>query len=286
MMQDRTLQSEAAGGMAADKPCVFTRLSWLAPFATLAAIVALGLWFVSQPAHAAEGETHMEHVDWSFDGVFGRYDPNQLRRGYKVYKSVCASCHSMDYVAFRNLKDEGGPMFTEEQAAAIAAEYTVVDGPNADGEMFERPAELKDAFPAPYPNDQAASAANGGALPPDLSLLAKARKGGADYIYSLMIGYEDPPEGEELSPGLYYNNAFPGHAIAMPPPLAEGIVEYEGGPDATVEQMAKDVSAFTMWAAEPKLDERKRTGFVVLIYLSVLAVLLYFTTRKLWSKVH
>jgi len=305
---------------AQEEPCMYTKLSWFAPYATVIAILVLGGFYLyGSPARAAGGGEELKHVDWSFEGVFGTYDTNQIRRGYKVYKQVCASCHGLKYLYYRNLTDPAGPAFTEGQAVAIAEEYEVEDGPNSDGDMFMRPAKLTDRFKEPFANEEIAKLANNGAVPPDLSLMAKARMGGANYIYSLLTGYEDAPAGEEMLPGLYYNKYFPGHAIAMAPPLIEGILEYEepaaeGGdaakdaaatgdaakegdhgsdahaaapaPKATVEQMSKDVSAFLMWAAEPHLPERKRTGFVVMLYLAILAGLLYFTTRKLWANLH
>lgn len=257
----------------------------------------------SAPATAA-GETlaPIEKQDWTFSGMFGQFDQAQLQRGFKIYQQACQACHSMDLVPFRTLTDETGPNFSEEAAEAIAASYTVVDGPNDAGDMFERPGELTDAIPPPYPNKQAAMAANGGAYPPDLSLIAKARAAyagfpdflfepftlyaehGPDYIYNLITGYQDPPEGEEGLPGKWYNPVFmAGPWISMPPPLVDGQIEYTDGTPETVEQYAKDVSAFLMWAAEPKLEERKEIGFRVIVFLAVFLVLMYLTKRKLWA---
>ncbi len=240
---------------------------------------------------------------WSFAGPFGLYDPEQLQRGFKIYREVCSNCHSLKLLAFRNLADPGGPGFTEPQAATIAATFQVTAGPNDQGEMFQRPGKLADYFPPPFPNDQAARNANGGALPPDMSVLAKARsvergfpwfifdaftqyqEDGPDYIHAILNGYEDPPAGFTLPPGAQYNKYFPGHAIGMPKPLSDGQVEYTDGTPTTVDQYGRDVGAFLMWAAEPKLDERKRLGFQVFVFLIVLTGLLYFTKKKVWYEV-
>lgn len=249
------------------------------------AALAAGLAFAATaPAGAAEGEVALKHAEWSFEGVFGVYDRDALRRGYKVYKEVCSVCHSMEYVKFRNLGEPGGPEFSEGQVKALAAEITVTDGPDSSGEMFERPGEPKDAFPSPYPNPEASAAALGAAAP-DLSLMAKARPGGTNYIYSLLTGYVEAPEDFHLATGSY-NLYFPGHQIAMPPPLSDGQVDYEDGTPNTVDQMAKDVAHFMMWAAEPKLEQRHRMGFQVLIYLLALTGILYFTMRKVWAGAH
>ncbi|KPL52308.1 hypothetical protein ABB55_08750 [Prosthecomicrobium hirschii] len=274
-----------------------------------AVAVAAGLALLSGTAIAAEEGAAVHHPEitaqkWSFAGPFGRFDKGQLQRGYKVYKNVCANCHSMKYVAFRNLSDEGGPGFTEEQVKAIAAEYKVTDGPNDDGEMFQRPARPSDRFPSPFPNEQAARVANGNALPPDLSLMGKARaahrgfpgfvfdiftqyqESGPDYVYSLLTGYTDAPHGQECASGLNYNKAFlAGACIAMAKPIEDGVVDYTDGTPATVENYARDVSAFLMWTAEPKLEDRKRTGFKVMAFLIVFAGLLWFTKRKIWADV-
>jgi cytochrome c1 len=268
--------------------------------ATLAASLAAP---ALQPALAQEAENPPRQT-WSFHGPFGLYDPGQLQRGFKIYREVCSSCHSLKLLAFRNLADPGGPQFSEAQAAAIASSFQVTAGPNDQGEMFQRPGKLADYFPPPFANDQAARNANGGGLPPDMSVLAKARgfesgfpwfifniftqyqEQGPDYIHGILIGYEDPPAGVTLPPGAQYNKYFPGHAIAMPKPLSDGQVEYTDGTPATVDQYAKDISAFLMWAAEPKLDERKRLGFQVFIFLIVLTGLLYFTKKKVWHDIH
>jgi cytochrome c1 len=239
---------------------------------------------VSHQAVAAEGVA-LPHESWSFDGPFGTFDRAQLQRGFQVYKEVCSSCHGLDLVAFRNLAESGGPEFSEDAVKVLAEEYEVVDGPDADGEMFTRPAKLSDRFPSPFSNDNAARASNNGSLPPDLSVIAKARHGGADYIYGLMIGYEEAPADVELRDGMSYNAYFAGHQIAMPAPLFEEAVEYTDGSPMTVEQYAKDISAFLTWTAEPKLEARHSMGLNVMIYLIILAGLLYAAKRRLFADV-
>ncbi|MCX8996585.1 cytochrome c1 [Rhizobiaceae bacterium BDR2-2] len=244
-----------------------------------------------------------QNLDWSFAGPFGTYDKAQLQRGLQVYKDICAACHSMSLVPFRMLGDLG---YTEDQVKAFAAEYTVTDGPDAEGEMFERPAIPSDHFPSPFPNEEAAAAANNGAAPPDFSLIAKARgvergfptfifdiftqyqEGGPDYIYSLLTGYVEPPEDFELPDGAYFNPHFVGGAtLAMAPPLSDEAVEYEDGTPMTLDNYAKDVSAFLMWAAEPHLEERKKTGLMVMIFLVIFSGFLYLTKRSVYaSKEH
>lgn len=255
-------------------------------------------------ASAAEGAPHIPREDWSFSGPFGTYDPAQLQRGFKVYQQVCAACHGMEYVAIRTLASPSGPYFPAAAVKEIAAGYMVEDGPDDSGEMYEREARPSDHFPSPFPNEQAARAANGGAYPPDLSLIAKARaahagfptfvfdaltqyqEAGPDYIHALLTHYEEPPEDVTLAPGMYYNTAFlSGNQIAMPPPLSDGLVEYDDDAPETVDQYSRDVSAFLMWAAEPKLEARKQTGMKVMLFLLVFAGLLYFTKRKIWSNV-
>jgi len=247
-------------------------------------LVAAGL-AVSGTAALASGEAiHLEKQSWSWDGIFGRYDHAQLRRGYQVYKEVCSNCHSANLIAYRNLASMG---FSEDQIKAFAAEKTVQDGPNEEGDMFDRPARPSDRFVAPFANDQAARAANNGALPPDLSLMAKARIGGPDYIYNLMTGFEEnPPEGFALNPGMYYNKVFPGHQIGMPPQLMEDMVTYADGTKATPEQMARDITAFLNWTAEPELEERKSLGIKVMLFLVVLTAMFYALKRKIWANAH
>jgi len=271
-----------------------------------AALLAAGLGLAAAPAMAAETGhgPKVEMQSWTFAGPFGRFDRGQLQRGFKVYKEVCASCHGLNLVAYRNLADDGGPGFTADQAKALAAEIKVKDGPNDAGEMFERAGRTSDRLPSPFPNDEAARAAFGGALPPDLSLIAKARaahrgglsfladpftlyaEAGPDYVYNLMTGYVDAPAGVTCDGALQYNQSFiAGSCIAMPNPLSEGMVTYDDGTKGTVEQYAKDVAAFLMWAAEPKLEARKSTGLKVILFLVVLTGLLYLSKRKLWSNV-
>ena len=194
--------------------------------------------------NAAERTHELLNPGWSFKGFFGKFDRASLQRGYQVYTEVCAACHSMKYLSYRNLSEPGGPEFSKEQAKIIASQFEVTDGPNSDGEMFTRAARLSDNFVGPYENMQAATAANGGAYPPDMSVLVKARKGGADYIYSLLLGYEEPPEGIVLDDGVYYNKYMAGNKIKMSNPLSDGIVEYLDGTPATEDQMAKDVTSF------------------------------------------
>ena len=239
---------------------------------------------VATQSNSAESAKLLK-TDWSFKGLFGKFDRGSLQRGYQVYTEVCASCHSMKYLSYRNLGEKGGPEFSEEEVKAIAASFEVIDGPNADGEMFERPAKLSDKFVMPYENVKAAQAANGGAYPPDMSVLVKARGGGVDYIYSLLQGYEEAPAGMTLDEGVHYNKYMYGKKIRMSAPLSEDIVEYGDGTKATVEQMSKDVTTFLMWAAEPHLESRHRMGFKVIVYLIILTILVYFSMKKIWSRV-
>ena len=224
-------------------------------------------------------------VDWSFKGLTGTFDRASLQRGFQVYKEVCASCHSMQYLSYRNLGESGGPEFSEQEVKAIAASFEIEDGPDSQGEMFTRPGKPSDKFKSPYPNVQAATAANGGAYPPDMSVLVKARKGGANYIYSVLVGYEDPPPGVTLDDGVYYNKYMAGNKIKMPNNLMDGLVEYADGTDSTVDQMAKDVTTFLQWTAEPHLEARHKLGFRVIIYLTVLTILVYFSMKKIWSRI-
>ena len=258
-----------------------------------------------QQAKAADHSENPPSLSWSFAGPFGKFDRGALQRGYKVYKEVCSTCHSMNLMHFRNLADPGGPGFTPAQAAAVAAEYKVQDGPNDAGEMFERPGRVADRFPAPFPNENAARASNGGAAPPDLSLIAKARsyargfpqfifdfftqfqEQGPNYVDAILQGYADnPPAGVTIPEGAYYNKYFPGHAIKMPKPLSNDQVTYDDGTPQTVAQYAHDVATFLMWTAEPHLEARKRLGMQVMIFLIIFAGLLYFTKKKVWANAH
>ena len=249
--------------------------------------VILSLIFLSITFNHAvsEEKTKLLEVDWSFKGITGKFDRSSLQRGYQVYTEVCASCHSMNLVSYRNLGEPGGPEFSLDQVKAIAANFEIEDGPNADGEMFTRPARPSDKFVSPYPNVQAATAANGGAYPPDMSVLVKARKGGSNYIYSVLMGYEDPPVGFELEEGVYYNKYMDGKKIKMSNPLSEGIVTYADGTKATEAQMAKDVTTFLTWTAEPHLETRHKMGVKVLIFLTIFSLLVYLSMKRIWSRI-
>lgn len=295
-------------------------------------LIAAVLLSGAAPAFAAGGgQKHPEHQHWHFSGIFGKYDPNALQRGYQVYETVCSNCHSLNLVAFRNLGQKGGPFHLDRcpagfpesldcsnpndnpvvKALASKYKYQVTDGPDDTGEMFQRPPVPSDYIPAPYANEQLARMANNNALPPDLSLIAKARSGGPDYIFSLITGYEDPPPTVQIGAGQHYNPYFPGDmsqalkpqyihdghpvegvevppggVLAMAPPLADGIIEYGDGSPQTAEQYARDVTEFLMWAAEPKMEARKALGVMTIIYLIILAGILYWSYRKIWSKLH
>ena len=242
---------------------------------------------LASPVLASEGNTAVPHqpmAGWPQEGAFGTFDRAALQRGFQVYKQVCSNCHSLKQLSYRNLADLG---FSDKEVKAIAAGYTVTDGPNDQGEMFQRPARPSDAFAKPFPNDQAARAANNGALPPDLSLIVKARHGHADYIYSLLTGFGlAPSHGEKVADGLYYNPYFPGHQIAMPSPLQADAVTYADGTPASVEQEARDVTQFLAWAAEPEMEARKQTGARVIVFLVLLAGVMYLLKRSFWRKLH
>jgi len=233
----------------------------------------------------AESSSELLKVDWSFKSFIGKFDRASLQRGYQVYNEVCSSCHSVKYLSYRNLAEKGGPEFSEEEAKAIASNFEVIDGPDSTGEMFTRSARLSDKFVMPYANEEEAKSANGGAYPPDMSVLVKARKGGADYVYSLLLGYEDPPADVKLDDGVYYNKYMYGNKIKMSAPLSDDLIEYSDGTKATTEQMSKDVVSFLMWAAEPHLEQRHKFGFRVLIYLIIISVLVYFSMKKIWSRI-
>ena len=274
---------------------------------------------VEKPAHAPAGEpvaasAPAEHYqiprqEWTFGGLFGYFDEQQLRRGYKIYKNVCANCHNMRFLAYRNLGEPGGPNFSKEEVAALAAEIQVQDGYNDQGEPIMRPGKPSDYFQWHFKNEKEAGAAFNGAAPPDLSVMAKARtverdiawyafpfimlkdlftqyqEQGPDYLYALLTGYVDPPAGFKLNAGSNYNRAFPGHQIAMPQPLTDGAVDYEDGTPNTLDQESKDVVSFLAWAAEPHLVERKKLGILVLAYLAALAGLLFVAKKTLWRNV-
>jgi len=222
-------------------------------------------------------------IDWSFDGPFGSFDQAALRRGFQVYSQVCSACHSMNLLSYRDLEGPGGLGYSESEAAAIAAQKQVTDGPNDQGQMFQRPARTADGFAAPFPNDKAARAANNGALPPDLSDIVKARAGGADYVHALLTGFHDPPPGFVLAAGMNYNLYFPGNQIAMPQPLYENQIAYDDGTKAPLDQEARDVATFLAWASDPNMEQRKRIGVRVILFLLVVTGLLYAVQRRIWS---
>jgi len=249
-----------------------------------AALIAAAAVTLPVAAFAAAEAPQPAKQDWSFAGPLGTFDRAALQRGFQVYKEVCSACHSMNLVAYRNLEALG---FSEAEVRAIAAQYEVTDSePNDQGEYVTRPARPVDHFKAPFPNEQAARAANNGALPPDLSLMTKARPGGADYVFALLTGYEQPPQGVEVPEGMNYNVYFPGHMIAMAPPLAEGSVTFADGTPSSVPQMAKDVVTFLSWAAEPELEERKRMGVKVMLFLLLMTGVFYALKRKVWADIH
>lgn len=253
-----------------------------------ASVIGLLTVLLATPAWAAGAalEAHPPAAfkdGWPHQGITGTFDRAALQRGFQVYKEVCASCHSMNLLSYRNLTALG---FSEDEVKAIAAGYTVKDGPNDEGEMFERPGRPSDHFFKAFPNDQAARAANNGALPPDLSLMIKARHNGENYVYSLLTGYKEAPADMKMSSGMYYNPYFSGGQIAMAPPLNEGGVTFADGTTATVSQMAQDVTQFMTWAAEPKMEDRKQTGIKVIIFLSVFALIMYLVKRKVWADLH
>ena len=257
--------------------------------------LALAFGFLAAPAFAADTtRLPVKPVEFSFDSPFGTYDRGALQRGFQVYKEVCSACHSLNHIAFRNLADEGGPGFTEAQAKAIAIGYKIPADPNDKGEIFDdkgvrltRAGTTADYFPAPFPNEEAARANNGGALPPDLSLVVKAREGGAHYVYSLLTGFHmTPPAGFTVVTGKYYNPYYEGWNISMPPPLADKAVTYSDGTAATIDQEATDVATFLAWASDPKMEERKRMGFGVLIFLVALSGILFAAYRKVWKNAH
>jgi cytochrome c1 len=277
----------------------------------LPAVAMMTVFGPTSAASAAGGDIEIKRQQWPFGGIFGTYDAQQLRRGFGVYKEVCASCHSLNRIAFRNLTEKGGPEFSEEEVKALAATYEVTGEPNESGEVQKRPGILADRFPPLYANEQEARSIHNGALPPDLSLIAEARgvayvgpwylhpfamlkdimtgyqEGGADYLYALLVGYrETPPEGKDVGPGMYWNDYYPGHQIAMAPPLVADSGFYNDGSPETVEQYAKDVSAFLAWAGDPSLNQRKSTGWVAVLFLIITSILLYISKRRIWSDVH
>lgn len=229
------------------------------------------------------------HQDWSFEGPFGTFDRGALQRGYQVYKEICSTCHAMKYMHFRDLGPDGpngGIGLSAAEVKALAASYQIADGPNDQGEMYERPGRPSDAFKSPFPNDEAAKVANGGAVPPDLSIVEKGRKDGNDYIDAILTGFKEAPKGVTVPNGLYYNEYFPGHLIHMPPPLSDGAVNFADGTPSTVPQMAHDVATFLTWASNPDMEDRKGLGLKVMAFLVLFTGLMYATKRKIWADVH
>lgn len=267
--------------LAQNTPKPATKKPWV--IARVLSLVLVLMFLATIPAWAAGEAKHPAKQDWPFNGPTGTFDRASLQRGFQVYKEVCSACHGMHLLSYRNLQDIG---LSELQVKAIAAQYNVTDGPNDDGDMFERPARPSDRFKAPFANEKQSRSANNGAYPPDMSLLAKARHDGSNYIYALLTGYSEPPKNFELGTGMHYNKYFAGSQIAMSAPLvAEGQVTYADGTPSTIKQMAWDVTQFLTWAAEPKMEERKRMGVKVMLFLGVLAGILYALKRKIWSDV-
>lgn len=249
----------------------------------LSLCLAALIGFAAPAARANEGGTTLVTGTWSFSGPLGTFDRAALQRGFQVYKQVCAACHSLNRLSYRNLAALG---YNEAEIKAIAAEAMVTDGPDDEGNMFERPGRPSDRFKSPFANEQAARFANNGALPPDFSLIVRSRAGGADYVFSLLTGYKQPPAHFTLNPGMNYNTAFLGNQIAMAAPLSAGAVTYDDGTAASVEQMAKDVSTFLAWASDPTMELRKQTGVKVILFLMLFSVLMYLTKRAVWKDVH
>lgn len=246
--------------------------------------ICAALVMVAHPALAAGGKEEPKQMDWAFEGVFGRFDKPAIQRGFQVYKEVCAACHSVKRVSFRQL---GGIGFSEAEVKSLASSYTVKDGPDDAGDMFERPGRPSDIIPGPYANDNAARAANNGALPPDFSLLVKAREDGANYIYSLITGYgSEKPADMVLADGTHYNPYIDGHIIKMAMPIAGEGVTYQDGTAATIEQQAHDVVSFMQWAAEPEMEQRKSMGVHVMLFLGIMTIFFYLVKKRIWSNLH
>ncbi len=263
---------------------------------TFSLSLALASGLLASTAALAVDTTRLppKAVSFSFEGPFGTYDRGALQRGYQVYKEVCAACHAANHLAFHNLAEPGGPEFSEAEARALAAAAKVPAEPNDKGETTDengtplmRSATLADHFPSPFPNENAARANNGGTLPPDLSMIVKAREGGPQYVYSILTGFhEKPPADFKVMDGKYFNPYFEGWNITMPPPLAANSVTYSDGTKATIDQEAHDVVTFLAWASEPKMEERKQIGFGVMVFLILLAGLLFAAYRKVWKDIH
>ena len=231
---------------------------------------------------ASSNEIEMPKHKWSFNGISGTFDQSSIQRGYKVYREVCSGCHSMKLLYFRDLIEIG---FTADEVKAIAAEYTVLDGPNDEGEMFERPAKSSDHFVSPFANEQEARVSNNGSYPPDLSVITKAKKNGPDYIYNLLLGYRESPEDFEIGEGMYYNEWKEGHQIAMAQPLEDGYVDYDDGTENTLPQLAKDLTTFLVWSAEPELEVRKNLGIKVILFFIILGFFVFLVKKRLWKAV-
>lgn len=249
---------------------------------TLAATLALVAGFTAG-ARAQEEAPTPPHQEWSFDGVFGTYDQAALQRGFQVYKEVCSTCHPVKHLYYRDLEELG---YTEDQVKGIAAQAQVTDGPNDQGEMFQRPGRPSDPIARPFANDQAARAANNAALPPDLSLITKAREDGPNYVFAILTGFKDPPQGFKMTEGTYYNEYFPGHQIKMPPPLTDGQITFADKAPNKVADEAHDVVTFLAWAGEPTLDQRHRMGVKVILFLVIATGVFYAGKRKIWSRIH
>ena len=233
--------------------------------------------------YAAESSKYsLDKHEWSFKGLTGTFDRSALQRGYKVYREVCSGCHSMNLLYYRDLVDIG---FSSDQVKVIASEYTVVDGPDEEGTMFERPGKPSDKFVDPYANDQEARISNNGAYPPDLSVIIKAKKNGVDYLYNLLLGYSESPEGFEIGEGMYFNKFVANNQIAMPQPLYEGSVDYDDGTKNTLPQLSEDLVTFLAWASEPELEERKRLGIKVILFFIVIGILIFIAKRRLWKEI-
>lgn len=251
------------------------------PAAVFGGVAAGSALAAGGTVYASDAGLHPPHNEWPHDGWLSSFDTASLRRGYEVYRQVCSSCHSMQYLCFRNLV---GVTHTEAQAKALAQSYTVIDEqPDDEGKPLERPGKLSDRFPSPYPNEQYARYINAGAYPPDLSLMIKARHGREDYVFALLTGYREPPAGVTLRQGLHYNPYFPGGAISMAKALMDEGLEYEDGTEATICQQAKDVTCFLTWAAEPEHDERKKTGAKWLLAIGMCAALSGWYKRFKWN---
>jgi len=253
-------------------------------FINMRIVAVLLIFFLNLHASASENSGgNMPDHKWSFEGIIGTFDKAALQRGFKVYREICSGCHSMRLLYYRDLIDIG---FSEEEVKAIASDYTVVDGPNDDGEMFERDAKPSDHFVGPFANDQEARVSNNGSLPPDLSVISKARVNGANHLYNLLLGYTEPPENFEVAEGMYYNQWMSGNQIAMAPPLDEGYVDYDDGTENTLPQLAEDLVTFLVWSAEPELEARKKLGIKVILFFIIFGIVVYFTKRRLWRDVH